>query len=245
MLHSCDPRESLAWVIADIHQKGMAQGTGGNFSTVIQSHPLRLLMSPSGVDKGTVEPDALIEVDDAGQVVAGQGAASAETLLHLELIATAGAKAVLHTHSIVGTLLSMPSVERLIERAGELSGDLLAAQPRRQLTFSGYEMLKGIEGVKTHESVVALPIVENSQDMRLLSQTVRQLLREQPGLYGFLVAGHGLYVWGDSLFQARRHLEIFEFLMELTYRQLALSSGPALPFFPAHLASRSAAMDLR
>jgi methylthioribulose-1-phosphate dehydratase len=208
MLHSCDPRESLAWVIADIHQKGMAQGTGGNFSTVIQGDPLRLLMSPSGVDKGLIEPHALIEVDDAGQVVAGQGAASAETLLHLELVATAGAKAVLHTHSMIGTLISTQAVD----------------QPVDQLTFSGYEMLKGIEGIKTHESVVALPIVENSQDMRLLSQTIRQLLSDQPSLYAFLLAGHGLYVWGDSLFQARRHLEIFEFLLELTYRNRLLSS---------------------
>ena len=165
-------------------------------------------MSPSGVDKGTVTPDALIEVDDVGQVLAGRGAASAETLLHLELVAAAGAKAVLHTHSVVGTLLSMRALDA----------------PNCQMTFSGYEMLKGIEGVKTHESTVVLPVVENSQDMRILSQTVRQLLNNQPGLYAFLVAGHGLYVWGDSLFQARRHLEIFEFLLDLTYRNLLLGS---------------------
>jgi methylthioribulose-1-phosphate dehydratase len=206
MLHSSDPRESLAWVIADIHQKGMAQGTGGNFSTVIQADPLRLLMSPSGVDKGTVTPDALIEIDSAGQVVAGRGAASAETLLHLELVANAGAKAVLHTHSVVGTLLSMRALN----------------YPKPQLTFCGYEMLKGIEGVKTHESAVVLPVVGNSQDMRVLSASARQLLSAQPGLYAFLVAGHGLYVWGNSLFQARRHLEIFEFLLELTYRDRLL-----------------------
>ncbi len=227
MLHSSDPREALAWVIADIHKKGMAQGTGGNFSTVIQSQPLRLLMSPSGVDKGLVEAAALIEVDDAGQVMAGQGAASAETLVHLELVATAGAKAVLHTHSVISTLLSMPAVAQLVDDSVDPSID----QPNRQLTFSGYEMLKGIEGVTTHESVVALPIVENSQDMRSLSQTVRQLLSVQPDLYAFLVAGHGLYVWGDSLFQARRHLEIFEFLLELTYRKLFISRQLDLPAF--------------
>jgi methylthioribulose-1-phosphate dehydratase len=239
MLHSPDPREALAWVIADIHKKGMAQGTGGNFSTVIQSHPLRLLMSPSGVDKGLIEPAGLIEVDDAGQVVVGHGAASAETLLHLELVATAGAKAVLHTHSMIGTLLSMPAVAQLVEAPsaevplgdGSIDSSINPSidQPNRQLTFSGYEMLKGIEGVKTHESVVALPIVENSQDMRSLRQTIRQLLSVQPGLYAFLLAGHGLYVWGDSLFQARRHLEIFEFLLELTYRNLFISRQLDLP----------------
>jgi methylthioribulose-1-phosphate dehydratase len=232
MLHSSNPRESLAWVIADIHQKGMAQGTGGNFSTVIQSDPLRLLMSPSGVDKGTIEPHALIEVDDAGQVVAGRGAASAETRLHLELVATAGAKAVLHTHSMAGTLLSMQAMEPInqaIDQRVDQRVDQPVKSPNRQITFSGYEMLKGIEGIKTHESTVTLPIVENSQDMQRLSQTIRQLLGDQPSLYAFLVAGHGLYAWGDSLFQARRHLEIFEFLLELTYRNRLLSRQLNLP----------------
>jgi methylthioribulose-1-phosphate dehydratase len=207
MLHTQDIREALAWAIADIHSKGMAQGTGGNFSAVIDSQPTRLLMSPSGVDKGTVEPAALIEVDHAGQVVAGKGSASAETLLHLEIVATTGAKAILHTHSVFATLLSMQALEQ------------------KKLEFFGYEMLKGIEGVKTHETLVELPIVKNSQDMRLLSQTVGQLLSQNPHLYAFLVAGHGLYVWGESLFQARRHLEIFEFLLELTYRNLVLLGG--------------------
>ncbi|KPQ36410.1 MAG: methylthioribulose-1-phosphate dehydratase MtnB [Phormidesmis priestleyi Ana] len=209
MLHSSAPREELAWVIADIHQKGMAQGTGGNFSTVVQTEPLRLLMSPSSVDKGKVLPSALIEVDRDGRVVQGEGKASAETLLHLELVATAGAKSVLHTHSVLGTLLSMRSLAQ-----GKLS-------------FSGYEMLKGIEGVTTHETTVELPVIENAQDMQVLSARVRTLLKAQPHMYGFLVAGHGLYAWGDSLFQARRHMEIFEFLMELTYRNLMLSNNIA------------------
>lgn len=210
MLHSSNPRESLAWVIADIHQKGMAPGTGGNFSTVIQTAPLRLLMSPSSVDKGRLAPADLIEIDAQGQVVVGRGTASAETLLHLALVERAGAKAVLHTHSVFGTLLSM--------RPARENG----SQPDH-LAFSGYEMLKGIEGVKTHEATVVLPIIENSQDMRSLTHQIHQLLADRPGLYAFLVAGHGLYVWGDSIFQARRHMEIFEFLLELTYRDLLLN----------------------
>jgi methylthioribulose-1-phosphate dehydratase len=204
MLHSPDPREALAWAIANIHQQGLTQGTGGNFSLVLQRDPLRLLMSPSGVDKGLVAPAELIEVDSEGQVVAGKGAASAETLLHLELVETAQANSVLHSHSVFATLLSMRALHQ------------------GHLTFSGYEMLKGIEGIKTHEATVVLPIVENSQDMRSLQQQTRHLLSQHPTLYGFLVAGHGLYAWGDSLFQARRHLEIFEFLLELTYRDLHL-----------------------
>ncbi len=206
MLHQ-NTREALAWAIADIHAKGMAQGTGGNFSAVIDAEPTCLLMSPSGVDKGMIAPAALIEIDHTGQVVSGEGAASAETLLHLKIAAMTGAKAVFHTHSIFGTLLSMHALKQ------------------KKLEFFGYEMLKGIEGVKTHETLVELPIIENSQDMRSLSQTADQLLTQKPHIYAFLVAGHGLYVWGNSLFQTRRHLEIFEFLLELTYRNLVLSNS--------------------
>jgi methylthioribulose-1-phosphate dehydratase len=39
-----------------------------------------------------------------------------------------------------------------------------------------------------------------------------------------LIAGHGLYAWGQDLGEARRHLEILEFLMEQRWRQLLLES---------------------
>lgn len=32
--------------------------------------------------------------------------------------------------------------------------------------------------------------------------------------YGFLLAGHGLYVWGTTLSDAKRHLEVFEYLLQ-------------------------------
>ena len=203
-LDSPDLRQALSWVITDIHAKGWAQGTGGNFSAVLSHQPTTLLMAPSGVDKGLVQPDALIEVDGNGQVVVGQGKASAETRLHLAIVESTRAGAVLHTHSIFGTLLSMHYA------------------PLGEIVLSGYEMLKGIEGIRTHEARVSLPIMANSQNMAQLSQDIGCLLQQRSGLYGLLLAGHGLYAWGDTLFQARRHVEILEFCLELVYRQLTL-----------------------
>ncbi len=139
-------------------------------------------------------------------MIQGKGRASAETLLHLAIVETTGAGAVLHTHSVFNTLLS----EHFLDQG--------------KLVLSGYEMLKGLEGVQTHEAVVRIPILPNSQDMQSFSQTVRLLLSATSLTYGFLVAGHGLYTWGDTLFQARRHLEILEFLFELTYRKLTLQA---------------------
>ncbi len=207
MLHSENPREALSWVIRDLSQRGWATGTGGNFSVAIAASPLRVLMAPSGVDKGLVAPADLIEVNAQGQVVSGSGRASAETPLHLAILSETGAASVLHTHSIFGTLLSM-----VYGHQGEV-------------ILSGVEMLKGLEGITSHTATVAIPILPNSQDMVEVSQAVTALLQtSQPQPYGILLEGHGLYTWGHSLFQARRHVEILEFLFELLYRKLTLSS---------------------
>ena len=88
-----------------LHRRGWCDGTGGNFSVVVEQEPLRLLMAPSGVDKGSVQAQDLIEVNRNGDVIRGVGRASAETLLHLRIIDCCGAGAVLHTHSLSATLL--------------------------------------------------------------------------------------------------------------------------------------------
>ena len=204
MLHSNDLRMALSWVIQDLHQRGWATGTGGNFSCVSEQNPWRLLMAPSGVDKGLVSPSDLIEVDASGQVVSGIGRASAETLVHLAILQQTGAASVLHTHSVFGTLLS-----KVYETQGAIA-------------IAGWEMLKGLEGITSHDVTVTLPILPNSQDMAAMGDRVRQELQANPQTHGILLAGHGLYTWGETLFQARRHVEILEFLFELSYRQLLL-----------------------
>lgn len=79
-------------------------------------------------------------------------------------------------------------------------------------------MLKGLAGVRTHEHREWLPILGNSQDITELSQDISIILRAHPGIHGFLLRGHGLYGWGASLFEAKRHIEILEFLMEVLVR---------------------------
>jgi len=204
MLHSDDPRAALSWVIQDLHQRGWATGTGGNFSLVSGRDPWRLLMAPSGVDKGLVLPADLIEVDANGQVISGAGRASAETRVHLAILQQTGAASVLHTHSVFGTLLS---------KVYEIQGAIAIAD---------WEMLKGLEGITSHDVTVTLPILPNSQDMTAVGDRVKFELQTNPQTHGILLAGHGLYTWGETLFQARRHVEILEFLFELFYRQLLL-----------------------
>ena len=89
-----------------LHSRGWCDGTGGNFSVCLQHDPLQLLMAPSGVDKGSVQAEELIVVDANGAVIEGNGRASAETELHLCIMSSVGAGAVLHTHSVAATVLS-------------------------------------------------------------------------------------------------------------------------------------------
>ena len=196
--------KALCGAMGEIHRRGWCDGTGGNFSCVLEADPIRLLMAPSGVHKGSVAPIDLIQVNREGHVVLGNGKASAETALHLEIVKTCGAGAVLHTHSQAGTLLSQWAC-----RQGRLE-------------LSGLEMLKGLDGIKTHDCSVDVPVLANNQNLSELSAQARPLLSDAP--HGLLIAGHGLYAWGRNLGSAMRHLEILEFLLEQRWRQLLLES---------------------
>jgi methylthioribulose-1-phosphate dehydratase len=208
-----------------IHRRGWCDGTGGNFSCVLQRDPLTLLMAPSGVDKGSVAADQLIVVDGQARVVRGQGRASAETLLHLEIVRCTGAAAVLHTHSQAATLLSRRALQAAAHPEAEATNPANAAKAvEAAVRIEGLEMLKGLTGIRSHDTSIAIPVLANDQDLRHLSCAASPRLGEAP--HGLLIAGHGLYAWGHDLFSARRHLEILEFLLEQNWRELLL---PPLP----------------
>jgi methylthioribulose-1-phosphate dehydratase len=190
----------LTAIARGFYARGWVLGTSGNFSAVLSEQPLRLVITSTGLDKGQLTPADFLQVDDAANVVDGEGRASAESLLHVAIVRTLHAGAVLHTHSVWSTVLSGSHASR------------------GGLALEGYEMLKGLEGVRTHQHREWVPILENSQDMVELSQRVTKTLRENPGIHGFLLREHGLYTWGSSLQEAKRHVEILEFLMEVLVR---------------------------
>jgi methylthioribulose-1-phosphate dehydratase len=182
------------------HARGWALGTSGNFSAVTAADPLRLAITRSGVDKGRLVAEHILEVDGNGAVTGGAGRPSAETAIHLAVVAARGAGAVAHTHSLWSTLLS---------EAHAAAGGL---------AIEGYEMLKGLSGVETHEHREWLPIVDNTQDWAAAAPALRGVLAAHPAAHGFLIRRHGLYTWGRDLDEAARHLEILEFLLEAVGR---------------------------
>ena len=90
--------------------------------------------------------------------------------------------------------------------------------------IAGYEMLKGLEGIKTHQHSHWVPVFENTQDIPVLAEQVRHQLDDPQSrmTHGFLIRNHGLYTWGKDVFAARRHIEIYEFLFEVIARKIHL-----------------------
>lgn len=214
----------LALIAKGFYARGWLLGTSGNLSAVVRRDPLELAITASGVDKGQLIPKQVLMIDENARVLSEHAACespgfirssdrnhtvykpSDETSLHIGIVKQRGAGAVLHTHSVWNTILSEI-------HAGE-----------RGIQIEGYEMLKGLDGVRTHEHAEWLPIIENSQDMRALSETVSSVLERNPQAHGFLIKRHGLYSWGKDLAQAKRHIEIFEFLLETIGRTATLKN---------------------
>ncbi len=193
--------KQLAEAGSEFYRRGWVLGTSGNFSALLSRAPCQVCITASGNEKGSLDKSNFLTVDENGAIVCGNGKPSAETLLHLLIYRMRqNAGAILHTHSVWGTILSDVFFER------------------GAIEIKGYEMLKGLAGVTTHEHRERLPIVENSQDYVALSQVIENTLRENPAAHGVYLRRHGLYTWGESIAEAKRHVEIFEFLFEVLGR---------------------------
>jgi len=191
---------ALAATGRSLHARGWALATSGNLSAVLGRDPLVLAISRSGADKGSMRPEDFLAVDGDGRALEDARRPSEETIVHLTLVHERDAGAVLHTHSVWSTLLS---------EATACDGGL---------ALSGYEMLKALTGVRTHEHSEWVPILENTQDYARMARDVETALARNPGAHGLLLRGHGLYAWGRDLDEARRHVEALEFLFEVEGR---------------------------
>ncbi|WP_255448547.1 methylthioribulose 1-phosphate dehydratase [Telmatospirillum sp. J64-1] len=179
-------------------ERDMVPATSGNFSMRLDEH--RAAITRSGVDKGELVEADILEAQIEGPLPRNS---SAETPLHLAVYrACPQVGAVLHTHSTAATLLSLRH-----EKAGAV-------------VFEGYEMQKAISGQTTHEAALALPVFPNSQDIPALAEEIAGTGAFEGPARGFLLAGHGLYAWGATMAEARRHVVAYEFLLNCELEKL-------------------------
>jgi methylthioribulose-1-phosphate dehydratase len=160
----------------------------------------KIYVSKSGIDKSQFTKNDFMEVDFDGKPYPEfEGIRpSAETLIHCKLYQLfPEMRCIVHSHSIYSVLHS--------------------AVNQDSVSLEGYEVLKGFEGIKTHEVKVELPIFDNDQNMINFSK-ILEVNKDRLSIPAFIMRKHGTYAWGRSLFEAKRHLETAEYLLEVEWK---------------------------
>jgi methylthioribulose-1-phosphate dehydratase len=185
----------------ELYTCGMVPATSGNFSARL--HDGDILITVSGAHKGRLEPSRLMLIDADGRSLDGRRP-SAETALHVQLYRRfPDCRAVLHPHPASATLLSRLRSEPCVLR--------------------GYELLKALPGIDTHDCAVTIPNFANTQDIDSLAREVDAWMDTHEPAPAYLIAGHGFYTWGDSVETALRHVEALDFLFDCELRLLGVN----------------------
>ncbi len=174
------------------HVRGWVPATGGNFSARLSGESM--LITASGVHKGKLTREDFLVADLDGRPREPGRKASYETGLHTQLYRyDSSIGAVLHVHTVANTVLS-----RRLDR----------------IQLSGYELQKILPGIVDPEVRTDIPVFRNDQDILRLGRQVDKYMREHPDTCAYLIAGHGLYTWGETVAQARHRVEALEFMFE-------------------------------
>lgn len=175
-----------------LYELGMVPATSGNFSARIAED--RIAITVSGRHKGQLNISDIMQIDHSGHSGDGRRP-SAETELHLQIYRRLPDVAViLHHHSLYATLIS------------QLVAD--------EVLLAEYELLKAFSEIDTHATRLRLPVFENNQDISMLAGQVDKYMDANSPVYGYLIRGHGLYTWAESVATALNYVEAFEFLFK-------------------------------
>ncbi len=193
----------LAETTRQLYDLGWMRGTSGNVSVRASTDPTRLIVSASGFTKHRASVQHAVMTDAHGVALKDQEhQPSAEAQVHAAIIAETGAGAVVHVHAIASVLA--------------------AARWPSGVSLRGIEQLKGL-GLSAEGEEVHVPVVANSQNMDLLSESIRRSL--VPATPLVLVADHGMYVWGADLEDAANRTESADWLLQLALIDPILGSG--------------------
>jgi methylthioribulose-1-phosphate dehydratase len=174
-----------------IDSKGWVPATSGNFSARLASGNIAITVS--GTHKGCLQQSDIMLIDADAKSLDGKQP-SAEAVLHTSLYNRyPDIKAILHPHSMNATLAS-----RIF---------------KTEVILQDYELLKALPGIDTHEASITVPIFANDQNIPRLAGQVDRYIDQHGAIHAYIIAGHGLYTWGDSVLHALRLLEALDFLL--------------------------------
>lgn len=171
-------REEICRAGRLLYERGYVAGHDGNIS--VRVGPDRVLLTPSGVGKGRLEPDMLVLCGLDGAVLAGDRHPSSESGMHLLLYRERpDVGAVVHAHPPVSTAFS-------VCRRG-------LAEPYLTETVSGLG--------EVPVAPFALPSTPE------VAESIRPLIHNHSAV---LLANHGALAWGEGLWAAFDRLETVE-----------------------------------
>ena len=94
--------------------------------------------------------------------------------------------------------------------------------------ISHQEMIKGLVGYGYYDEL-AIPIIENTAHEHELADTLGACIAAHPKTSAVLVRRHGIYVWGATWEQAKRHAECLHYLFEVTIQMKLLGKDSLRP----------------
>jgi len=203
----------LQLIKATFAAKGWFPATSGNLSLRIgdmdhqradasgNTYPaFTFAITASGKDKSHSTPDDFLLVNEQSLPIESTHLKpSAETKIHSELYRLTGCRAIFHVHTVYNCLLSEIFWEQ---------GSIL---------IEGVEIIKAFH-IWDEDASIRIPILPNYANIERIAEMIAHTI--QPRIPGIVLCKHGIYAWGDSVFEAKKHLEAFEFLFEYAYKML-------------------------
>jgi len=209
---SLEEKQSALAELKEVKQlfasRGWFAGTSGNLSVRVgefDANEFNFAITASGKDKTVHTPEDYLFVDQNGKPSEKTNLKpSAETLIHCEIYRLTGAGAIFHVHTVYNNVIS------------EYFWD------RKSVPVDGVELIKGFN-IWDEEAQIEIPIVSNFAHIPSIVPEVTE--RINPSIPGILLRKHGIYAWGANAFEAKRHLEAFEFIFEYVYKLELLKRG--------------------
>jgi methylthioribulose-1-phosphate dehydratase len=193
-------RELLTELLRSFYAKGWVSGTGGGISGPADGGGL--LLAPTGVHKERIRPDEFFTVDPAdGHVISAPADPALRPSECNSIFCLAAreraARSIVHSHAL----------------SAVLAGDLAGASDH--VAIRDLEMLKGIRGVQNRD-VHLVPVIRNTRREGELVEQLEAVLADPrfESAFAVIVADHGAYIWGEDVWEAKRHTEVYHFLFE-------------------------------
>ncbi|MEH7386740.1 methylthioribulose 1-phosphate dehydratase [Bacillus sp. JJ1521] len=193
----------LADIKDELASRDWFMGTSGNLAIKVSDNPTTFLVTASGKDKKKRTDEDFLLVDGAGlPVTPTHLKPSAETLLHVEIYNKTNGGCSFHVHTVDNNVIS------------ELYAD------KGEVVFKGQEIIKAL-GLWEEDAEIRIPIIKNDADIPTLA---RNFSKHVNGDFGaVLIRNHGITVWAKNAFDAKKHLEAYEFLFSYHLKLLALN----------------------